>query len=409
MSRLVFKPLLLAAALTLGACSSVPEYAEPQLPDNWFTAPQARSAEPEALASWWQQFDDPQLTELVRRAMEQSYDVQLAMLRVNNARSQLRLSRAGLFPNIELPGSASRQWIGNDPQPVPPDSPLAEFGLDQDTLRFDTWELALEASWEIDLFGATRARTEGARQLMHSAQAEAIAARIAVASNAAQGYIQLRALQAQRELLTEAIEIAAELERIAGLLFEAGEVTRLDVETSAAERASLEADLGELDINIAEARFALDTLLAEPPGTVAREFATTAPVPLADGSIPPGQPLDLLRRRPDLIAASAQLDGAQAQSLAARRDLFPTLAVQAAVGRSGIGLNDFSQASNFARLGAMFGMRSSISAAVAQPSILPMWRVRRPTSPFSRHWARRWRTSSAGWRPLRASSAGIPP
>ena len=348
-----YLPALLALALS--ACSSVPERAEPEVPTSWLYGSDAQPVDAQTLASWWETFDDPTLSHLVSQAMQQNYDTQLAMLRVTGARAQLRQSRAGLFPSLDLPGSASRQWIEND-QDIDPDSPLAGLGLD-DNIRFDSWELALQASWELDLFGAARARTQGAAQGVRSAQAEAIAARLAVASNTAQGYIQLRALQHQYTLLEEGIDIARELERVAGLLFDAGEVTRLDVEAAAAERASLEAELGELDIHLAEAYLGLDTLLADSPGSSARIISAAGPVPLADGPIPAGQPLDLLRRRPDLIASAAQLEASQLQSLAARRDLFPTLAVQAAVGRSGMGINgDYGSVSNFSRIGATFGL-----------------------------------------------------
>ena len=354
--RLARTPLVWALALALGACSSVPERPVPDVPDSWFHAVRQQPADTETLADWWQQFDDPVLTRLVRKALNNNRDIRSAMLRVDTARAQLRQARAGLFPTFALPGSASRQWIENNNEPNP-NSPIGQFIPDEDVITFDTWELALQASWELDIFGATRARTDSARQQIRSAQAQAIAARLAVASNTAQGYMQVRAFEGQRALLLEGIELAAELEHIASRMFEAGEVTRLDVEASAAERASLQADLDELEINLAEARLALDTLLAEPPGSVAREFEASAKVPLAGRPIPPGQPLDLLRRRPDLIAEAAQLQTAQLQSLAARRDLFPTLALQAAVGRSGLALgNAFSTASNFARLGATFGL-----------------------------------------------------
>lgn len=354
--RLPLKPLAGVFALMLAACSSVPDRPDPEVPDAWFHAVREQPADTEALANWWRQFEDPALTRVVRQALEQNRDIRQAMLRVDSARAQLRQARAGLFPTLDLPGSASRQWIENDNEPDP-NSPIGQFIPEDDWITFDNWELALQASWELDIFGATRARTDSARQQIRSAQAQAIAARLAVASNAAQGYVQLRALEGQRALLVEGIELAQELERIASRLFDAGEVTRLDVEASAAERASLQADLQDLDINLAEARLALDTLLAEPPGSTARGLATTAQVPLAERPIPPGQPLDLLRRRPDLIAEAAQLEAAQLQSLAARRDLFPTLAVQAAVGRSGLALGDaISSASNFARLGATFGL-----------------------------------------------------
>ncbi|MCQ4293980.1 efflux transporter outer membrane subunit [Pseudomonas stutzeri] len=347
-------PLLLALALS--ACSSAPQHAEPQLPANWFSAAGTNAADAETLAAWWRQFDDPQLTALVSRAMQQNHDVRLAMARVTSARAQLRQSRAGLLPSFDLPGSASRQWVEND-QDAEPGSPLADFIPDDDVISVDTWELALQATWELDLFGATRARRDSAAQQLRSAEAQTIAARLAVASNTAQGYLQLRALQGQRALLVEGIEVARELERIAGLLFYAGEVARLDVEATSAERTSLEADLDELDIHLAEAQLALDTLLAEPPGSTAARLAAGTPVPLAEQHIAPGQPIDLLRRRPDLIAEAARLDAAELQSLAARRDLFPKLAVQAAVGRSGFALGDaISSASNFARVGATFGL-----------------------------------------------------
>lgn len=354
--RMPRTPIAWALALALGACSSVPDRPAPDVPDAWFHAVRQQPADTQALAAWWQQFDDPALTQLVGQALENNRDIRLAMLRVDSARGQLRQARAGLFPTFDLPGSASRQWIENN-NSQDPDSPIGEFVPDDDVITFDSWELALQASWELDIFGATRARTDSARQQIRSAQAQAIAARLAVASNAAQGYVQLRALEGQRALLMEGIELASDLHRIASRLFEVGEVTRLDVEASAAERASLQAELDDLDINLAEARLALDTLLAEPPGSTARTLKDTARVPTADRPIPPGQPLDLLRRRPDLIAEAAQLEAAQLQSLAARRDLFPTLAVQASVGRSGLALGDaISTASNFARLGATFGL-----------------------------------------------------
>ncbi|SDS34317.1 efflux transporter, outer membrane factor (OMF) lipoprotein, NodT family [Halopseudomonas litoralis] len=344
----------LTMALVLGACSSVPEHAAPELPTQWFSRSQSESIAPEGLASWWQAFDDPLLASLVTRALQQNHDVELAMLRVASSRAQSRQSRAGLLPSIDLPGSASRQRIEND-RDVPPGL-LRDLGLDDD-IRIETWELALQASWELDLFGATRARSQAAQQQVRSAEAEAIAARLAVAANTAQAYVQLRALQNQRELLTEGIDLAAQLQRIAGLLFDAGEVTRLDVESAAAEHATLQADLSELEINLAQASLALDTLLAQPPGSSARELSAHGTIPLASRPIPAGQPVDLLRRRPDLIAEAARLDATALQSLAARRDLFPTLAVQAALGRSGMALNDqLSSVSNFTRLGATLGL-----------------------------------------------------
>ncbi|HBZ93164.1 MAG TPA: RND transporter, partial [Pseudomonas sp.] len=148
-------PLLFA--LALGACSSAPQYPVPQLPPTWYSAAGASAVDAEKLAAWWRQFDDPQLTALVGRAMQRNHDVRLAMARVDSARAQLRQSRAGLLPSFDLPGSASRQWLEND-QEAEPGSPMADFIPDDDPITLDSWDLALQATWELDLFGAARAR-----------------------------------------------------------------------------------------------------------------------------------------------------------------------------------------------------------------------------------------------------------
>lgn len=346
-------PALLLAMLLAG-CSSVPEHPPLPMPDNWYGRQVTHPADVQALARWWQQFDDPHLSRLVERAMQHNLDAQLAEQRITAARAQLRQARAGLLPSLDLPGSASRQWIDNDQQ-VAADSPLAGLGLDDD-IRFDNWELALQATWDLDLFGATRARRDSARAQVRSAEAQAIGVRLTVAANAAQGYIQLRALQARQAQLAQGLEIATEQKRVADALFRAGAVTRLDVEASAAEQAVLVAEQASVALDLNTTALALDTLLAQQPGSTARHLAPPAPVPMARAAIPAGQPLDLLRRRPDMLAAAARLRGADLQALAARRDLLPKLALQAAVGRSGMALNDYSSASNFSRIGATFGL-----------------------------------------------------
>lgn len=353
------KLLLGALGLALGGCSNAPKYDSPELPPDWFHDSERASLEPSALAQWWNRFDDPQLTSTVAEAMEANYDSRLAMLRVQAARAQFRQARAGLFPILDLPGSASRQWIDVDP-PAGSRQQLEQFGLDlDDGVAIDMWELALQASWQVDLFGANRARAESARAQVRATEAEAIAARLSVAGGAAQGYIRVRTLQSQLELLGEGERVAGQFARISRLMFEAGEVTRLDVEASAAERDAIAAQRHQAQAALAQAQLALDTLLAAHPGTTAKRMqsATSSAIPVADSAITPGQPIDLLRRRPDLIAAAAGLQGAELQSLAARRDLFPQLSVQAAAGRSGLAVGDaVSSASNFARFGATFAL-----------------------------------------------------
>ena len=332
-------------ALTITGCAVGPDYRAPQPePARLLQAERGDHDRSRFEAAWWQQFEDPTLDALVGEALAENRELRIAYARLRAARAIRDDVGNDRLPTVT---AGARADIGKAQQP----------GFSEERVNAERYDLGLDMAWELDLFGATRARRDSTAQQLRSAEAQTVAARLAVAANTAQGYLQLRALQGQRALLVEGIEVARELERIAGLLFHAGEVTRLDVEATSAERASLEADLDELDIHLAEAQLALDTLLAEPPGSSAARLAASTAVPLAESRIAAGQPIDLLRRRPDLIAEAARLDAAELQALAARRDLFPKLAVQAAVGRSGFALGDaVSSASNFARVGATFGL-----------------------------------------------------
>ena len=160
----------------------------------------------------------------------------LALLASETERAQE--ARAALLPRLDLGGQASRQIINTD---ALADTPVGEeFDVGGD-VNFDTWQLALQAEWEVDLFGANRLRRDGAGRQVQSAEAQLVAVRLAVASNLAQGYVQARALLAQRALLDEGVRIARDAERVADGRFRLGEVTRLDVEAAGAQRAALEA------------------------------------------------------------------------------------------------------------------------------------------------------------------------
>lgn len=342
---------LIATAMFIAGCTPTQTLPPPDLPAAYFNAGPYQAQDDAALANWWAGFGDTDLTRLIQTGLDRNHDIRIAILRLDTARAQLRTTAADAFPTLDAPGQASRQWVDTDAG----DSAAGEaLGLG-DRLRVQTWELALQASWELDLFGATRARIRGAEEQARAAQAQIMATRLGVASTIAQGYIQLRSLQAQRDELNAARKIAGDLAHIAQRRFEIGEVTRLDVESTVAEAEALQAQLADVEAGIREAGFALDTLVDMPPGSVEQSLAGK-PIPRYDGDVAIGQPVDLLRRRPDIIASVAQLDSAEQLAVAARRDLFPSLSVQAALGRSGFKMDGNSSASDFGRLGATFNL-----------------------------------------------------
>ena len=263
---------VLAAALALAACSTPPVRERPPLPAAYYApaGDAARPADPAALAYWWRQFDDPLLAELVETALVRSLDQQAALAQLRIARAQLRQSRAALLPRLDLGGQASRQIINTD---ALADTPLGEeFDVGGD-VNFDT------AAGAAGRVGSGSVRREPAAPRWGRApgaigRGTAGGGAPGVASNLAQGYVQARALLAQRALLDEGVRIAREAERVADGRFRLGEVTRLDVEAAGAQRAALEAQRGDIDAGLAETAFALDTLIDRPHGTVLQRRAT---------------------------------------------------------------------------------------------------------------------------------------
>ncbi len=340
-----WRPAALAAAIALTACAAPPVREVPPLPAAYFSAADGGSVAVDAhtLARWWQTFDDPLLAEFVDSALARNLDVQAALAELRRARAQLRLSRAALVPQLDVAGQGQRQFL--DAERIA-GSPVGEaLGL-SDTEHLDFWQFGLTANWEIDLFGANRLRSAAAERQFGAMQAQLVATRLAVAAGVAQGYVQARTLLAQRQVLDESIALARESERVAEGIFRLGQATRLDVEAAGARRAALEATLGDLDAGLAEATFAIDTLTDQAPGTTRARLGDGGTVPRARAAIPTGQPLDLLRRRPDVIAAAAGLEAADAAALASRRDLFPKLGVSATVGRTGFALGGLSTAAD---------------------------------------------------------------
>ena len=328
--------------LALAACASAPpQRTQAPLPAAWFGPAGAApdSADGATLARWWLQFDDPVLHGLVDAALSRNLDVQAALADLRLARAQLRGASAALWPVLDGSGQGSRQWIDVGDALDGEDNPLGDL-IGTGSTALDSWQLALQASWELDLFGANRLRREAGALQLGAAQAQLVAARLAVAGNLAQGYVQARGLLAQIELLDAGIDTAQGLERVAEARFGLGEVTRLDVESAAAQVAALQAQRGDLEAALAETTFALDTLTDRAPGSTRTLLGDATRVPGADAAIPVGQPVDLLRRRPDIIAAAAGLDAAERSALASRRDLFPKLALNASYGRSGLALGD---------------------------------------------------------------------
>ncbi len=307
----------LAVALASAAgCVTMPsERAEaPPLPSAWRDAPQGAEL---PVTDWWQGFNDPALNQLVIEALSEGPDVQLAVSRVREARALSYSTITQFLPQLSATGSGQYQRIVEGDVPV---------GTERETM---SGSYGAQASWEIPLF-ALGATTTGARANTQVALANLRGARVTLAADVAQAYVDLRAAQASREALTRSVASADELARILATSAGAGFASEADAADARRLAESTRARLPGLVIEQRRAENVLAVLRGKAPGTETTETQAVlsrqdAPVPHLELTSAPAAPADLLRLRPDVARAEAQTLVAAAQLGAARADLLPRI------------------------------------------------------------------------------------
>ncbi len=314
--------LPLAAGVMLSACASVgPNVSSPALP-NLPSAPfptefnvGSAGLSPGAVdAAWWRSFDDPVLTSLIQRAWAANHDIGLAAARLDEAKAMLRESRQGYLPRGSVGVGHENRRLGE-----------VERGPGQ-ARRTETYRAAVDASWEIDLFGRVRRSAEAARADAGSREALLRDVQASVAAAVAATWFELGGLEAELGVVAEITRSQRDsLRLVEGLV----EVDRLRAD--AALRA-VEVVAPELAHRRAVASNALALLLGETPQTFAAPSTSTARDVLAVRRIAVGDPTALLARRPDIEAAELSLAAATARIGVETAGLYPQIEVQGSIG-----------------------------------------------------------------------------
>ncbi len=348
------RPLRAAAAaalLALGGCAVGPNYHAPAIdpPAQFAAAPTpgtspAGSTVPAAtlvpgvapdIAHWWHALGDPELDSLVDRALRGNLDLAIAVTRLQQARTYEALALGRALPEVDATAAAGR-GTGSDLARGRAAQTLVSAdntsGLDHiNTLG------GFDAVWEVDIFGKYRREIEAAR---YDAQAQAAARNgvlVSVVADVVRAYVDYRGLQAEGAILVKARDVLRESLRIVNLRYERGITNELDVTLAARELAGLESRVAPLAAEGRAAEAALAVLLGEYPESLGQELAAPAPVPSMPGPVEPGLPLTVLRRRPDVSQAERELAAATARIGVATANLFPQVAMTAAIGIEGQG------------------------------------------------------------------------
>ena len=319
--------LAFAAALSAGltSCSVGPDYRPPEapIPQNFAAASSSKGNVSEAAvaAKWWQTLRDRELDSLIERAIAGSPTLEIALDRIQQARAQEAAVIGAALPAAEA-SEGGALGTGSDLARSRVSQPLvsAENGVGFTRV---TNIVGFDAGWEIDIFGKFRRAIEAARYDVDAAIAARNVVLISLVADVTRAYLDLRALQMQLAVLRKNIEVAQKYMDFVQERFNRGITNELDVTLAQRQLAQLQSQVAPLAARIDSARYVIAVLIGEFPENLGRELARPGMLPVLPARIRSGLPIDLLRRRPDIVEAERQLAGATAQIGVATADLFP--------------------------------------------------------------------------------------
>lgn len=325
----------LLAAVALSACATVgPDHRPPSaaLPDNWSQA--AAPADEGALADWWRRFDDPILDRLIAAAFAANLDLREAESRIREARAREIVAGASGRPQLGASGEASRTRLSEN-------GPLAGAfsgslppggGAGLPGSSFSTFRTGFDASWEIDLWGGTKRAVEAAAARTEAEVWTGRDLRVALAAEVARHYVDLRLLQRRTAIAGEALARQREIGALLDSRARNGLISTLEVEQQRRQTAQAAAALPPLEAEAQARIHAIAFLLGGFPASLDGALAAPGALPSIPAAVPAGLPSDLLRRRPDIVAAERRLAAASADIGVAKADLYPRLSLTGALG-----------------------------------------------------------------------------
>ncbi|MDP3857086.1 MAG: efflux transporter outer membrane subunit [Stagnimonas sp.] len=321
------------SALVLAACAVGPDFHAPETaPAGFARAGSEVVAGGNLEAKWWTLFGDVALSDLVDQALKANRDLAVAVTRVEEARALFKDQQLDAYPVVTANGSASK---GEAPQ----------LGANSTGPRGQTENVRLgfDAAWELDLFGRVRRGTEAARADAAAASAGLHEAQVLVAAEVARNYFEWRGSSQQLDVARRNRDTQAETLRLTQIRSQTGVGTELDVASAQARRSATEAGIPLLETQLRRAEHRLAVLLGQRPG--AWQPPAPADVAASGASLPVGEAGELLRRRPDIARAAAELHAATARVGVATADYFPRLSLAGFAGFSAGSFQDLGAAS----------------------------------------------------------------
>jgi multidrug efflux system outer membrane protein len=330
--------------ITASGCAVGPDYRPPEtkVPETWDgqavvtpAHPSQTTTAPVTLVAWWNAFNDPSLSSLVEMAVRANLDLRQAEARIRQARASRGVAVAPLFPQADA--SAQYQKSQGSSEAAGGGAIATAPGIRE------LFQVGLDASWEIDIFGGTRRSIEAATADLKAAVEDRRDVLITLVGDVGTNYFNLRGFQQQVAIARKNLEAQKKTAGIIHKRFDAGFVSRLDVANADAQVATTEAQIPLLESSARAAIYRLGVLLGQQPAFLEKDLAIISPIPTTPPQIPVGLPSDLVRRRPDIRRAEARLHAATARIGVATADFFPKFNL---TGSAGASANDLTRIGN---------------------------------------------------------------
>jgi NodT family efflux transporter outer membrane factor (OMF) lipoprotein len=299
------------------------------------TPEDASPAQPSA-APWWTELGDPELTALIDAALANSPDVHAAEARLRQSRAALKEQKSNALPKT----GASASYINAE---------LPKSALDLGDLNL--YNLGFDATWEVDLFGGTRRAVQAASAESIAVEADLADARVQLAAEVAQAYVDLRDREARQELARRTAELETQVLELTEQRRAQEVASDLDVERIRTQVENTRAAIIPLDEQITESLDQLAVLTGREPGSLDVELSAARPLPTLPATVAVGDPAAMLRRRPDIRAAEFRLASQTAQIGEREADWFPKLTLFGDLGFTSASPGSLVRSDSFLALG----------------------------------------------------------
>ena len=340
--------VLAAIGIMVSGCAMVgPDLEKPEPPvmDDWIEtdSPGLNTGETD-YSDWWRVFDDPVLQQLIELAYRQNLSLQIAGIRIYEARAQLGIAVGNLYPQQQLAfGDLATNKLS---------------GLNESSIidnHFNSLSLGFDAAWELDIWGKYRRSVESGVANLEATVASYDNALVSLTAEVARAYIVMRTLEKRLVIAEENVGLQKRSLRIAEVRFTEGAVSELDVAQARSLLTDTQALIPRLESSLRQTQNALAILMGVLPGTLTDMLIGPNKIPLASEAIIIDIPNNLLRRRPDIRLSELQVATQSPQIGIAKADLYPHFFLFGSIGWSS---SDATTTSSHNLLSDLFSYKS---------------------------------------------------